>query len=167
LNRVKLPGMPSYGTADFNTPVSWDAPYFGQIWTASNQPEADLYYDPQIGHNGKRSLRVKVSGNEKKFNPGSGPTVHTVEGTRDRVGAWVRTEGDVRAWVEGTEILFNICMPVDVHATPAVGPDTDWTWVETGYVARGEDAPFMGLFLCAEGDGLAWFDEVTFLPEEG
>lgn len=163
LNRVELPGRLSYGTADFTTPVPWDEPFFGQIWTASSSPDADLYYDPQIGHHGTRSLRIAVQGEEKKFAPGSGPTVHTVAGTRYRVGAWVRTEGQVRAWVEGNEILFSNYPPVEAHATPMVEPDSDWTWVETCYVARGEEAPFVGLFVCAEGDGLAWFDEFTFV----
>ena len=163
LNRVELPGMPPYGTADLNTPVSWDHPFLGDIWTASNHPDADLYYDTQCGHTGTRSLRIKTTGEAKVFFPGSGPTVHTEEGQRYRVGAWIRTEGDVRAWVEGNEILFNSWNPIERHATSTVGADSAWTWVETSYVARGEDAPFMAFFLCAEGTGLAWFDEMTFV----
>jgi hypothetical protein len=167
LNRVPLPGMPSYGVADLNTPVPWDEPCFTGLWTASSLPEADLYWDPEIGHAGCRSLRVTVNGQEKHFIPGSGPTTHTEAGQRYRIGAWIRTRGDVRAWVEGNEILFQSFRPVTTHATDPVGPDSEWTWAETSYTAIGDDAPFMAFNLVAEGTGMAWFDEMTFVPMEG
>ncbi|MHB9133040.1 MAG: hypothetical protein ACYDBB_18385 [Armatimonadota bacterium] len=166
LNQVELPGMPPYGVADLNTPVPRDRPFFGQLWTPSSHPDADLYYDRQVGHAGHSSLRIKVEGGKKMFFPCSGPTIHTEEGRRYRVGAWIRTQGDVTAWMEGNEVLFSIWKPVETHRTPAVGPDSGWQWVETSYVARGDDAPFVGLFICAEGEGLAWYDEITFQPEE-
>jgi len=163
LNRIELPGIETYGTLDMNTPVPWDRPFFGQLWTPSNHPDADLFYDTDCGHAGQRSLRIKVDGKAKSFCPGSGPTMHTEEGRQYRVGAWIRTEGDVTAWVEGNEILFNTWNPVTRHATPSVGAQSDWTWVETAYVARGDNAPFAAFFICAEGTGLAWFDELTFV----
>ena len=166
LRRVELPGLLPNGVTDLNTPVPWDVPYFGELWTTSSHPDADLYYDLACGHAGTRSLRIKATGGAKCFFPGSGPTLHTEEGRRYRVGAWIRTEGEIRAWIEGNEILFNTWNPVAKHPTPAIGPDHDWTWVETSFIARGDDAPFAAFFICAEGTGLAWFDELTFVMVE-
>ncbi|MHB9131539.1 MAG: hypothetical protein ACYDBB_10685 [Armatimonadota bacterium] len=165
LNRVTLPGFIPYQKNDMSIPVTWDEPCFPcALWTASLLPEADLYWDPEIGHAGHRSLRITVTGGEKRFFPGSGPTIHTDEGQRYRVSGYVRTQGDIRAWIEGNEILFHTWNSVEAHPTPVVGPNSDWTYVETTYVARGEDAPFFAFFLVADGDGMAWFDELAFEP---
>ncbi len=164
LNKVELPGLAYDHIADMNTPVPWDRPAWCQLWTASNQSDADLYYDPAVGHAGTRSLRISVQGKEKRFCPGSGPTYHTEAGVRYRVSAWVRTQGNVRAWVEGNEILFTSWNAVQSHPTAVVGPDSDWTYVEATYTARGDDAPFAVVFIVAEGEGMAWFDEIGCVP---
>jgi hypothetical protein len=166
LTRVELPGQPSYGAADFNTPVSWDHPFPGQLWTASSHPDADLYWDPHIGYVGQRSLRVTVRDQEKKFSAGTGPTTHTEAGTRYRLRAVIRTQGDVHAWVEANEVLFKSFDPVEMHSTATVGPDSEWTHVDVSYVARGDDAPFVEVMIAARGDGYAWFDALSFQPEE-
>jgi hypothetical protein len=164
LNRAELPGQPFYGKADFNTPVSWEGPYAGQLWTASSEADADLYYDRESGHAGHCSLRLRVDGEQKRFYPCSGPTLHTDEDRRYRLSGFIKTRGAVRAWLEAAEVLFRPEQPVASHATPIVEADEDWSYVETCYTARGEDAPFAALFIVAAGDGLAWFDEIAFEP---
>jgi hypothetical protein len=167
LTCIELPGQPFYRVADFNTPVSWDEPYSGQLWTASCDPRADLYYDRETGHTGHCSLRLRADGGQKRFYPCTGPTVHTEEGRRYRISGFIKTRGVVRAWLEAAEVLFRPERPVARHATAAVEADEDWTYVETCYTARGADAPFAALFIAAEGDGFAWFDEIAFEPLEG
>ncbi|MBI2193967.1 MAG: hypothetical protein HYU36_18475 [Planctomycetes bacterium] len=166
LTRAELPGILPGVSGDFSVPVPWDRPFFGQIWTASSHPDADLYYDPEIGHRGRRSIRVTADGGEKRFCPGSGPTFHTEAGRSYLLRAHIRTRGDVRAWVEANEVLFNSWKSIESHPTVKIGPDSDWTPVEASYVARGDEAPFVSIFLVAEGRGMAWFDDLSFCPAD-
>jgi hypothetical protein len=165
LTGVELPGSPHYGTSDWSRPVPWDRPYDGVLWTPSPLPEAAIHYDREVGRTAPGSIRLRVADEKRSFRPGSGHTLHLEAGVSYRLAAWIRTEGRVRAWVEGLDLLFNPGSG-ERHASPAVGPESDWTEVAVEFTGRGEEAPFGERLLVAEGTGRAWFTELSFLPLE-
>jgi hypothetical protein len=163
LTRVELPGSPFYGKADWSVPVPWDKPYNGRLWTASPDPAAPVHWDRTAGRERPGAIRLRAAGGKLAFSPGSGHTLHTEEGTTYRFSIWIKTAGDAHGWIEAAEILFH---PGDSpsHPSPKVGPDSDWTYAEAAFTARGDDAPFADTVLCAEGNGQVWFTGMAFEP---
>ncbi|MBN4074129.1 hypothetical protein JYT61_01060 [bacterium AH-315-E10] len=156
LSRVELPGSPFYGPSDWSTPIPWDEPYNGLLWTASPEPEAAIHYDRTNGFSSKGSIRLRVDSNDAFFSPGSGHTLHLDEGVRYRASIRIKTEGDVRAHMDFIELLFNLATSSS-NKTEIVGPDCDWTLVEVECIGKGDDFPFATPTLQAEGTGMAWF----------
>lgn len=163
LTAVALPGSPFYGPADWSRPVPWETPYSGRLWTPSPDPCAAIHYDRTVGRRAPGSIRLRVSGPELGFTAGSGHTLHTEAGVRYRFSAWIRTRGQASGWLTAHEMLFSLAKSRS-HATVRVGPDCDWTRVETEFVACGDDAPFADLVLHADGTGEVWFTDPAVEP---
>ncbi len=161
LNGVQLPGSPFYGKSDWSTPVPWDRPYNGRLWTASPDPRAAIHYDRAVGRTTPGSIRFRVHGNTLAFAPGSGHTLHTDPGVVYRGSVWIKTRGDATGWLELPEVLHRMG-DRPVHGSAKVGPNSDWHRVEVTYTARGDDAPFVDTVLRAEGSGEVWFTELAF-----
>jgi len=162
LNQVELPGSPFYGESDWSVPVPWDRPYEGRLWTASPDPRSDIHWDRTIGRAKPGSIRLRPTAKPMCFFPGSGHTVHTDKGKRYRLRAWIRTHGNATGWIESVEMLYNLGTSPARHTSEKVGPNREWTKVETTFVARGDDAPFVENLLNATGDGEVWFTDFAF-----
>ena len=161
LDRVALPGSPFSGESDWSVPIPWDEPYDGRLWTASPDPAAPIHFDRETGHGRPGSIRLRVNGDALGFAPGSGHTLHTEDGKTYRFSIWAKTEGAATGWIEAWEILFRRG-DRDFHASAAVGPDSDWTLLETTFTAKGDDAPFADTVLQAKGTGKVWFSDMVF-----
>lgn len=161
LSRVELPGSPFYGKADWSTPLPWDKPFNGQLWTASPNPDAAIHYDRTVGRERPGSIRLRPDGERIVFGPGSGHTLHLDEGTRYRYSVWVRTRGATQARIAAWKTRFRNGDQGECASATLPG-DSDWTELVAEITGGGDDIPFANLTLQAEGKGEAWFTDLAF-----
>jgi hypothetical protein len=163
LTRVKLPGSRFYGPSDWSQPVPWDRPYNGQLWTASPDPAAAIYYDRKVGRKKPGSIRLRVDGTPISFNAGSGHTLHLDEGQTYRFSIWIKTRGNAKGYVQAAEALFRAGDRA-IQTSKKVGPNSTWTQVQASVTGQKDEVPFAIPFLSAEGKGEVWFTDPCFEP---
>lgn len=164
INGIALPGSPFYGRSDWSTPVPWDKPFAGRLWTASPDPRADIHYDRAVGHEMPGSIRLRARGTPIRFAPASGHSLHTEAGKSYRFSIWIKAEGEAKGWIEAAETLFRCGDTGRIHRSPVVSAGTQWRQVATTFTACGDEAPFVETLLCAEGPGQVWFADMEFAP---
>jgi len=136
----------------------------GSILFVSANPQHDIYWDPQCGHSGRRSIRVRGHGDGEvsgtRLAGGSSP--HLDANRSYRLSGWIRCE----AVTGGARIRFEeIGMRPRERTAPAhlAGPlsgTCDWTYVECRFTSL-LTTQFGWLYLDVEGAGQAWFDDVA------
>ena len=120
--------------------------------------------DPAVAHGGTGSLRLECA-TACEATVASTPVRLTV-GHPYRLRGVIRTQGAVsdplsRYPTAVPATLSMASFPFTNHA-PAVGADSDWTAVETVFIAtRGEDRVQLHLGRNGTATGTAWFDDVT------
>ena len=162
LSGIQLPGSPYFGPADWQVPIPWDGPFDGQMWMASPDPAADVYYCTDDGHPTDGSIRLAPAGDLLVVTPGSGHLRRIEANTTYLFTMWIRTEGRTEAWIECQETLY---APGDKarHRSESIGTDSPWTQVTTTVTGRGDDAPYAVTAICATGHGHAWFSGMSFV----
>lgn len=165
LTKVPMPGSPFYGDFDWSRPVSWDRPFNGQLWTASPLPESPIYWDPKIGYDGDGSIRLRAKHEAIFFTAASGHTLHLRQGRKYTFSGWIKTEGEVSGRIEAREMLYSPWSRVKKHLSRIVLSNSTWTKVSISFLAKGEDYPFVALFIHAKGTGSACFSKMAFHEE--
>jgi hypothetical protein len=91
---------------------------------------------------------------------GGGPPLPAEKGRSYRLTAWVKIKGlaDGGAHLEVSGWRDN--QPFTSQTQPKLAGDHDWTRLEIEF---GPSGGGIGIKLCAEGTGTAWFDDVELL----
>ncbi len=168
LRNPRFPGFILGKINDFEAPIDLASTVVGSMIWASASPQNQVYWDPNVGHTGNRSIRLR--GNNEcettRTRLAGGPTPHLDGGRTYRLSGWVRCHG-----VEGAGASFRFDVigrhtsqsPLFINRTPLVRGDCDWTHVETTFQTA-PDAELGWLYLELEGPGEAWFDELILEP---
>lgn len=162
LAKTELPGSVFYGKSDWSKPVPWNETFNGNVWTASTDEHAAIYWDRQTGCGKPGSIRLRVRDEPIVFSPSTGHTLHLRERRKYHLSAWIKTEGQASGWIDVREMLFTPWQNTISHCTERIPGDRDWIKVETELESKGEDYPFATIMLNADGHGSVWFSELAF-----
>jgi hypothetical protein len=142
---------------DFENFAPSDRVYNGAIFQHIDASEGEA-------HSGKYSLALRGPGpgKVKVASPvGGGPPLPSEHGRSYRLSAWVKTKGladggaylEVSGWGENNQRFTS-------WSESKLSGDHDWTRL---HITFGPMSGGMGVKLCAEGTGTAWFDDVELM----